>query len=77
MPWTDRLCRLLLTLFPGEFRGDYGEAMTADFRDQQRAAGASRRAHRRLWLRTVGDMLRRARIAPLARDRTETDPIVS
>jgi hypothetical protein len=50
----DRLYRLLLRLFPAEFRGDFGDDMAADFRDAR--ADARRRgvaALARLWWRTV------------------------
>ena len=55
----DRLYRALLRLFPREFRGDFGEQMADDFRDQ-RADAASPRDRARLWTRTVMDALRRA-----------------
>ena len=42
-----RLYRVLLRLFPREFRGDFGEQMAADFRDQQEEA-ATRRERARL-----------------------------
>lgn len=56
----DRLFRALLRLFPFEFRGDFGEQMTADFRDQRRDAGGRPRDVRSLWTRTAVDLLRRA-----------------
>ena len=59
-PLHDRVFRALLKLFPAEFRGDFGEAMTADFRDQRREVEGAPRHVRRLWLRTVVDVLRRA-----------------
>jgi putative ABC transport system permease protein len=55
----DRLFRLLLRLFPGEFRGDFGDNMAADFHDQRREAEGNG-AVRTLWIRTVLDLLRRA-----------------
>jgi hypothetical protein len=61
-PWHDRLFRALLRLFPGEFRGDFGDQMTEDFRDQR--AEASRRGAAapvaRLWTRTAADAVRQA-----------------
>src|SRR5688572_20452568 len=59
-PFYERLYRTLLSLFPSEFRGDFGEAMTADFRDQRREAEGKPRELRRLWARTIADLLRRA-----------------
>ena len=55
----DRLFRLLLKLFPAEFRGDFGDNMAADFHDQRREAEGNG-AVRTLWIRTVLDLLRRA-----------------
>jgi putative ABC transport system permease protein len=55
------LFRALLRLFPREFRGDFGEQMLHDFRDQrEEAARRGRHAARRLWRRTLVDALRRA-----------------
>src|SRR5262245_19738332 len=59
-PLHERLYRALLSLFPSEFRGDFGAAMTADFRDQRRDTGGRPRELRRLWARTIIDLLRRA-----------------
>jgi putative ABC transport system permease protein len=59
-PLHERLYRALLSLFPSEFRGDFGAAMTADFRDQRRDAEGRPRELRRLWARTVIDLFRRA-----------------
>lgn len=60
-PLHDRLFRALLTLFPREFRGDFGEQMLDDFRDQRHdAERQGRSARRRLWRRTLIDALRRA-----------------
>jgi putative ABC transport system permease protein len=56
----ERVYRALLALFPSEFRGDFAEAMTADFRDERRNAEGKPRELRRLWARTVIDLLRRA-----------------
>jgi predicted permease len=62
LPLSDRLYRALLRLFPAEFRGDFGDEMTADFRDHRedlrRARGGGALAL--LWIRTVADMLARA-----------------
>src|SRR5687768_14789509 len=57
----DRVFRSLLRLFPSEFRGDFGEQMIQDFRDQrQEAARARPRSLRRLWTGTLVDLLHRA-----------------
>ena len=57
-----RLFRALLRLFPSEFRGDFGDDMVEDFRDQHDSA--SRRGGLapvvRLWTRTLADHVRRA-----------------
>ena len=58
---TERWYRRLLRLLPGDFRGDFGEEMTAVFRDEH--ADASRRGRaelRRLWWRTAAGVLRTA-----------------
>ncbi len=55
----DRMYRWLLRAFPAEFRGDFGDQMTEDFRDQ-RAEAVSRRSLARIWLRTTVDIVRRA-----------------
>ena len=52
----DRIFRRLLRLFPAEFRGDFGDEMTAAFRDQRRdvlARGGAMSAFR-LWRDTLG-----------------------
>jgi predicted permease len=59
-PFYERVYRALLSLFPSEFRGDFGDAMTADFRDQRRDVDGKPRDVRRLWLRTTVDVLRQA-----------------
>ncbi|HLG53727.1 MAG TPA: ABC transporter permease [Vicinamibacterales bacterium] len=59
-PFYERLFRALLRLFPSEFRGDFGEDMTADFRDQRLEIDGKPREVRRLWIRTAMDLLRRA-----------------
>jgi putative ABC transport system permease protein len=58
----ERVFRWLLRLFPAAFRADYGEQMASDFRDQHDAASIEGRpaAVRRLWRRTVLDLLRSA-----------------
>ena len=60
--WHERVFRALLRIFPADFRGDFGDDMTADFRDQRdEAASTGRRASMlRIWLRTLLDVLRRA-----------------
>jgi putative ABC transport system permease protein len=55
----DRVFRALLRLFPAEFRGDFGEQMAEDFRDQRYDAAANG-GSRRLWIRTAADLLQRA-----------------
>jgi putative ABC transport system permease protein len=55
-----RLFRALLRLFPAEFRGDFGDQMTADFDDQRRDVHGTPREVRKLWIRTAVDLLRRA-----------------
>ena len=59
-PLHDRLFRLLLRLFPSEFRGDFGDDMRADFTDQRRDVEGRPREMRRLWIATAVDILRRA-----------------
>jgi putative ABC transport system permease protein len=54
----DRLYRALLRLFPGEFRGDFGDDMASDFRDQHDASRQmGRAAVARLWWRTVPGLI--------------------
>jgi putative ABC transport system permease protein len=55
-----RLFRALLRLFPAEFRGDFGDQMSADFDDQRRDVHGKPREVRKLWIRTTVDLLRRA-----------------
>jgi putative ABC transport system permease protein len=58
-PLSERLFRALLRVFPAEFRGDFGEQMAEDFRDQRE--DARKRGYRwvaRLWVRMFGDSLR-------------------
>src|SRR6266545_3454527 len=69
----DRLFRLLLKLFPAEFRGDFGDNMAADFDDQRREVEGRNGAVRALWVRTIVDLVRRApreHFDILARDAT-------
>jgi putative ABC transport system permease protein len=69
----DRLFRLLLKLFPAEFRGDFGDNMAADFDDQRREVEGRNGAVRTLWVRTILDALRRApreHLDVLSRDAT-------
>lgn len=60
MPVCDRVFRALLRLFPADFRGDFGDEMAADFRDQRRDAGGRPREVRRLWIGTTVDLMCRA-----------------
>jgi putative ABC transport system permease protein len=68
----DRLFRLLLRLFPSEFRGDFGDEMSAVFGDARAdAATAGRLGILRLWWRTLGGSLAtapREHAAVLVRD---------
>src|SRR5258706_13264870 len=57
--WHDRLYRALLRIFPSEFRGDFGDEMADDFR-QQRADAEAGGGTARLWTKTALDMGRRA-----------------
>ena len=61
-PAADRMFGWLLRLFPREFRGDFGEQMTEDFRDQRAQARANRGSFATpgLWARTVASVLRQA-----------------
>ena len=61
-PLADRLFRALLRLFPSEFRGDFGDEMSADFRDQRLDASRTQgtRGLMRVWLSTIADTLKRA-----------------
>ena len=64
-PCLARPCTIVCTaccsrLFPLEFRGDFGDNMSADFRDQQPDALRRPGSMRRLWARTILDLLRRA-----------------
>jgi predicted permease len=58
--WHTRVFRRLLRLFPAEFRGDFGDEMASDFEDQRADAARREGGIRRLWWRTVVDVLRRA-----------------
>ncbi len=68
----DRVFRLFLRLFPSEFRGDFGDEMSAVFRDERAdAAAAGRLGMARLWWRTLLGSLKtapREHLAVLARD---------
>src|SRR5688572_7742166 len=58
-PLPERLYRALLRLFPAEFRGDFGEQMTDDFRDQHdEMARRGRPWH--LWTQTIAGVVSRA-----------------
>src|SRR6188508_2996008 len=59
--WHEPLYRALLRVFPAEFRGDFGDEMADDFRQQRRDAATGGTAPvARLWTRTALDMGRRA-----------------
>jgi predicted permease len=59
MSKSHRFFRVLLRLFPAEFRGDFGDDMTATFNDQARDALAQgdRMAALRLWRDTIAGIL--------------------
>src|SRR5919204_1743583 len=59
MSRSTRLFRALLRLFPSEFRGDFGDDMTATFTDQARDALAQgdRMAALKLWRDTLAGIL--------------------
>jgi len=59
MSKSQRFFRALLRLFPAEFRGDFGDDMTATFNDQARDALAQgdRMAALRLWRDTIAGIL--------------------
>lgn len=60
-PLHARLFGALLRMFPSEFRGDFGDQMADDFRDQrEEALKTGRRSGIRLWIRTVVDAVHRA-----------------
>ena len=60
--WHDRVFARLLRMFPAEFRGDFGQAMADDFRDQREDAARTggQRSLLRVWLLTLGGFLRGA-----------------
>jgi putative ABC transport system permease protein len=59
MSSSDRFFRALMRLLPAEFRADYGREMESQFRAEQReAAGVT--GMMRLWVATLGDVLRTA-----------------
>src|SRR5215472_11712428 len=59
--WHQRLFRAMLRVFPAEFRGDFGDEMSDDFRLQHAEAQTRRRGEVGwLWLRTLGDIALRA-----------------
>ncbi len=55
---SDRVFGALLRLFPSEFRGDFGDQMSADFQDRHQEVAHRRGASgvARLWARTCADM---------------------
>jgi putative ABC transport system permease protein len=54
---SDRFYRLLLRLYPGDFRQRYERAMTDFHRDRVAAARQARESMTVLWLRTVADVV--------------------
>src|SRR5687767_802503 len=72
-PWHERIYRALLRVLPSEFRGDFEESMTEDFKDQRADAVArgDGRSVRRLWWQTFTGMFRvapREHVGILRRD---------
>src|SRR5687767_5187222 len=61
-PWHERIYRALLRVLPSEFRGDFGESMTEDFKEQRADAVArgDGRSVRRLWRQTFAGLFRLA-----------------
>ena len=59
MSFHDRAFRALLRLLPAEFRADYGREMETQFRSERREA-VDTAGVLRLWLSTLGDMMRTA-----------------
>ena len=59
-PWHERLYRALLKVLPAEFRSDFEEPMTQDFKDQRADAVANGggRSVRRLWWQTFTGLFR-------------------
>jgi putative ABC transport system permease protein len=62
---SDRLFSWLLRLFPGDFRGDFGEQMADDFRDQRQGGNGGRFAGSGLWARTVAGIVWQALVQHL------------
>ena len=58
----DRIYRALLRLYPAEFRGDFGDDMSADFNEQRRDAWRDEGLGGlvRVWAATLADALQRA-----------------
>ncbi len=56
----DRFFRLLVKLFPSEFRGDYGSEMEKVFQQQRREAGGGFIGLLRLWSETIVGVFRTA-----------------
>ena len=64
---SDRLFTWLLRLFPRDFRGDFGEQMADDFRDQREAARGDGGTFARsgLWARTIAGVMWQALVQHL------------
>jgi putative ABC transport system permease protein len=58
--FADRAFRLLLRIFPPEFRGDYGREMEAVFREQRRETAGQKAELFRLWGETIVGIFRTA-----------------
>jgi len=58
--FADRAFRLLLRIFPAEFRGDYGREMEAVFREQRRETAGQKAGLFRLWGETIVGIFRTA-----------------
>lgn len=61
-PVSGQLYRLLLVLYPAEFRLRYGDQMEQAFRDLCREAARGEKGHKpwRVWLRAINDLARTA-----------------
>lgn len=69
MRGAERIYRILLRLYPGRFRREYGEPMLQAFRDLWREA-ASPAQRRRVWARTAFDLWQTAREEQMTELRT-------
>ena len=58
MSRSERVYRLLLLAYPGEFRREYGEQMEQAFGDLYRVKRGEKGGITRLWMRTIVDVVR-------------------